>query len=99
MSDFKEHMAADRRLVILRLLHDYNGSANESVIRTALEKGFGHRTSRDELRNDLRMLVDNGCIVSDYVGEIQVVQITRRGVDVSKGLITVAGILQPSIGV
>ena len=49
-NSFAEHLAKSRRLTVLRLLRDNMGSANESVLHTAvLGLGFS-QTSRDDVR-------------------------------------------------
>lgn len=96
---FLEFIAQDRRLCILRTLHDLNGSANESVLKTAMEALGFRRLSRDTVREDLTFLVNHGCITQEYYGDLMVVQLTRRGTDVSQGSIIIDGIKQPSIGV
>lgn len=97
-SDFEKQLMYDRRLCVLRLLYDYGGSANDSVIKAGLE-ALGHRFSHQALLDDLRFLNANGCIASDYVGTIQIVEITKRGADVSKGHTEIEGVKRPSIGV
>lgn len=100
MNSFAEHMAADRRLVLLRLLVEARGEAGESV----LEKGLhllGHRTNvtRELVREDLRFLADCDCVQIEYFqGKVMIARITRRGVDCTKGAIEIPGVAQPSIG-
>lgn len=101
MSPFQDFLAADRRLVILRLLKDVGGHANESVIETALKK-FGHRVgvTRDVVRDELRFLEGADCIKTEMVeGQIMVASITKRGVSAAEGHIQVDGVKQPSIGI
>lgn len=94
-----EHLAEDRRLCILRLLKEYNGTANDSVIHAAVDR-IGHRgVPRSDIRQDLRFLINNGCIVDEWYDDIQVATITRRGVEVAEGSVVVEGIKKPSIGV
>lgn len=101
MSSYAEVLAADRRLVILRLLVEARGESGES----ALEKGLhmlGHRTgvTRDSLRADLRWLADCDLVVTEfYQGRVMIAKITRRGVACASGHIKVEGVAEPSIGV
>ncbi len=96
---FKDFLASDRRLCVLRLLKESGGSLNDSVLHKGLEQ-LGHRNqARETIRADLRFLVDAGLIVDEWVSHIQVVTITKRGVEVAEGRITVEGVTQPSIGV
>ena len=99
MSKYLEVLKTDRRLCILRLLTEINGSANESVLKTGLE-ALGHvRLSRDDIRDDLKFLIDKGCLIDQWYDSVQVVTITRRGVETAEGIIVIEGIKQPSIGV
>jgi hypothetical protein len=102
---FAEHLAADRRLALLRLLVEANGEAGES----ALEKGLlmlGHRAGvdRDAVLADLAFLADDarGCVVLDQFGGakgvVTIAAITKRGVAVSEGRIVVAGVAAPALG-
>ena len=93
-----KHMEEDRRLCILRLLKDSNGSANESVLHTALE-ALGHvRQPRKQIRKDIRFLIDNGLVGDEWAGSVLVASITKRGMDVAEGRIVIEGIKMPSIG-
>lgn len=99
MSEYLEFLKPDRRLCILRLLTETNGSANDSVLQTGLAR-LGHaRVSREDIRDDLKFLNDCGCLTSEWYGGVQVVNITRRGVEAAEGKVYVAGVKQPSIGV
>jgi hypothetical protein len=62
MSDFRQYIAADVRLIILRELAsqpDYR--LNETLLLRVLET-FGHRKSRDYLRDQLRWLEEMGAV-------------------------------------
>lgn len=99
MNAFERHLAEDRRLCILRLLSDTGGTANDSVLHTALE-ALGHRQrSRDDIRADIRFLIDAGLAVDEWIGTVMVVTITKRGVEVAEGRVTVEGVKKPAIGV
>ena len=96
---FNEFLAQDRRLCILRLLAESGGSGNDSVLHQALEQ-LGHRNQpRETIRADLRFLIGAGLIVDEWVGNIQIATITKRGVEVAQGRVIVEGIKKPSIGV
>ncbi|WP_374569673.1 hypothetical protein [Phenylobacterium sp.] len=105
MNSFAEHLAADRRLVILRLLVEARGEAGES----ALEKGLlmlGHRAGvdRQAVLDDLALLADEEreCVVLDRYdgagGTVTIAAITKRGVAVAEGRISVKGVASPSLG-
>lgn len=97
--NYLEFQTKDRRLVILRLLKDCGGSANDRVLQKGLDQ-LGHgRTSRDTLRDDLRFLLNIDLLKQDIVGDVIVCQITIRGLDVAEGRLKVDGVDSPSIGV
>lgn len=96
---FTDFLAQDRRLCILRLLKESGGSLNDSVLHKGLEQ-LGHRNqSHDTIRADLRFLIGHGLIVDEWVSHLQVATITKRGVEVAEGRVTVEGITKPSVGV
>lgn len=99
MSAYQEQLMYDRRLCILRLLTEYKGTANESILHSGL-KALGHaKLGRSAVRTDIRFLIDVGCLTDEFMGDVQVVSITKRGVEVADGCIEVDGIKPPSIGV
>lgn len=99
MTEFEKQLQADRRLCILRLLKEAGGRANDSILRAGLE-ALGHvKLSREKVREDIRFLIGGGLLVDEFIGEIQVVDITRRGVEVAEGRVVAEGIKRPSIGV
>lgn len=98
MIPFAKHLTEDRRLCILRILADVNGTANDSVLQTSLEM-LGHRhLSRDVVRADLNFLKYGGLITDEWLEHIQICTITQRGVEVAEGRVYVEGIKKPSLG-
>lgn len=98
-SPYLKHMAEDRRLCILRLLDESKGSANESILHYGVES-LGHANlPRDTIREDIRFLISQGLVTDAWYSDVQVCTITRRGVDVAQGRITVEGIKEPSHGI
>ena len=102
MEGYAEILAADRRLVALRLLVEAGGELGES----ALEKGlhmYGHRTrvDREVVRQDLRWMAGLALpLVALEVapGDVLIAAITMRGVSVAQGKIEVEGVAAPAIG-
>jgi len=94
---FKDFMSEDRRLAILRLLHDQPGMAlNDSVLVAVLER-VGHAVARDTVRADMAWLQDVDVITLDEVGgRVLVATLRQRGVDVVLGRSVVPGIRRPS---
>lgn len=96
---YLEALAESRRLAILRLLHEIGGGSNDSVIHTAVEELGFRRESRQTIRDDLSMMESNGLVRVSWHHDLMVVDLTRRGVEVSEGRVTVAGIKKPSVAV
>lgn len=98
---FAESLKEDRRLVILKLIGEAGGTANESVLRQGLEMaghvaGVNYQTVRDELRH----LEEAGCVKLEWFEDkFAVAKITKRGVDCAAGAIKVEGVKCPSLGV
>ncbi len=99
MNDFVKMLAEDRRLAILRLLKESQGSANESVLHIALE-ALGHRNQpRSQIREDMRALEGFGLLVIEFYGDVMVAHVTKRGMDVAEGRVFVEGVKAPAIGI
>lgn len=99
MTDYKEFLARQRRLCLLRVLAEVNGTANDSVLHTTLEAFGFRRHARDVIHDDIRFLKANGLVTDEWVRSVLIVHITKRGVDVAEGREEVEGIEKPSIGV
>lgn len=95
---YRELVAADRRLVILRILADTPGyECNSSVLQMALSQ-FGHNVARDLLHTDLHWLTEQGLAEIREIATVNVVTLTARGLDVSAGRATVPGVKKPGPG-
>jgi hypothetical protein len=87
-TSFKEHLAKSRRLAMLRLMRDGGGSANESVLHSAvIQLGFP-TTTREEIRADMEWLQERRLVKVDQFakpsgGVILISAITAAGVDAS----------------
>lgn len=83
-------LAEDRRLVILRALHEaHDYSLNESVLKKVLET-FGHAVSRDLVRADVAWLAEQRLVRAVPVEGaatvgLSVVRLTEDGGDVARG--------------
>lgn len=94
--DFAQHLAEDRRLVILRVLLESAGfTANEYILQSMVER-FGHVVSGDRIRSDLAWLVEQSLITVEDVGPVQIARLVARGEDVARGRSTVPGVKRPS---
>lgn len=96
MKGFAEHLARDRRLVILRLLAEAAGyAANESILHSVLEN-FGHHVARDTVRGDLTWLDEQSLVTLETVaGDVMVARITARGMDIAAGRARHPGVKKP----
>jgi repressor of nif and glnA expression len=84
----------DQRLVILRGVEDFGGTANESVIQGCLDS-YGHRISRDAVRTHLAWLREQNLISLTDVSGCFVAELTGRGQDVAEGRSVVPGVKKP----
>lgn len=96
--NFKSYLEEDLRLVLLLLLKEAGGSANESVLGSGA-RGLGHaKATRDELRAELSWLKERGLVAHQWFdSKVLVAELTERGLDVAEGRTLVDGVKRPSI--
>lgn len=88
-------LTADQRLVLLRTLQETGFDANESILSSGLEM-YGHRISRDLVRNHLNWLEEQGLVRLERLANgYMVATITARGADVAEGRVVVDGVKRP----
>lgn len=95
----------DRRLCLLRFLHeDTDYCLNESLLREAL-KTYGHNLSAETLRAELEWLAasEQQLVALERLpkpsgGQLWVATLTLRGADVATGAQRVPGVKRPSPG-
>lgn len=92
---FENHLAADRRLVILRLLADSTGYAANEFILQAILADLAHDVSSDKLRAELAWLHEQGLLTTGSVGGVTIATLTERGLDVARGRARVPGVKRP----
>lgn len=91
----KNIFTADQRLVILRSLADAGYDANESILDDCLAL-YGHKISRDLVRNHLNWLEEQGLVqIERLANGFMVATITQRGLDVANGEAVVEGVKRP----
>lgn len=91
----KDIFTQDERLVILRSLADAGYDANESILDDCLAL-YGHKISRDLVRNHLNWLEEQGLVqIERLQGNFMVAKITQRGLDVANGEAFVDGVKRP----
>jgi hypothetical protein len=97
MASLAALLAADRRLVILRTLTETRLTANEMVLKQALDH-FGHHASSDLVRGDLAWLAEADLVRIEKLpasgGELWLVHLQRAGQDVAEGRASRPGVAQ-----
>ena len=89
---YREHLEADLRLSILRLLEAAGAvGLAEPVLRDLLEDD-GRRPSRDGLRTQLAWLTEQGLAEATEASDGMAVLPTARGNDVALGRATTPGV-------
>lgn len=92
---YADLVAADRRLVILRILAESIGyTCNEHLIASLLES-FGHVLSRDALRTELAWLEEQRLLTVQDVAGVTIAKLTARGADVAADRAWVPGVKRP----
>lgn len=95
MSNFKDYLREDMRLLMLRLLAELPAyKANSSVMTAALDE-YGHAPTRDQVKTEMRWLAEQGLVDCDDLGPVLVATLTERGQDVAKGRAIVPGVKRP----
>jgi hypothetical protein len=96
---FGEFTAAYRRRDILVFLKDCGGRLNDEVLRTAVEGMGNPLLSREVIRDDIAFLRDRRLLREEWLDDILVAHITKRGVEVAEGRIKIDGVQKPQVGV
>jgi len=97
MTDFNEHLARDARLVILReLAKQTDNRLNESLLHMVLET-FGHRRSREWVRQQLRFLAEMNAISVSEAGTVLVAELRRAGLEHVERRSILEGVNRPSL--
>lgn len=93
MTTFREHVERDRRLIVLRLTAEGNGTCNDRMLVTGLQH-WGIRCSLDAVSQSLAWLSEHGLVRVRQVpdSDVRVAEITRRGRDVAAGVAEVPGV-------
>lgn len=97
---YAEHLAADRRLALLRLIAEDGGQSNDGALLTAMRM-IGHRQAMDQemVRLLLRELAQRDCVTIEMARDtIMVVKITERGRMAVAGDVSIGGVASPLQG-
>lgn len=96
--NFSQRITEERRLCILRVLaKDAGYRTNTAILQDALV-ALGLSASMDQVGTDAAWLEEQGLVTVEKVSDVRLVEITQRGLDVSKGLGTVPGVARPRPG-
>ena len=94
-SPYARHLAADRRLVILRVLAESTGyQANEYTLEAVLDD-MGHTVSNQQLHTELAWLAEQGLLSTTSVAGVTIAHLSPRGHDVAFGKAIVPGVKRP----
>ena len=93
MTTYAEHVEHDRRLIVLRLIADNNGAANDRMLQNGLAK-WGIRCTLAIIASSLAWLSEQGFVQIKRVdgSDVAVAEITRRGREIAEGLSEAPGI-------
>ena len=95
MSNYRELVMEDLRLVVLLLLKEsQNYELNSSVLQLAAQE-YGHAVSSDTLHSELHWLAEQGLVGVRQMASIYVATLTARGLDVARGVSKVPGVKRP----
>ncbi|MBI1408136.1 MAG: hypothetical protein GC145_18645 [Caulobacter sp.] len=98
---YRDLVEAERRLIVLRLLIENGGAGSESIIERGL-LAIGERVDLDRaaVRRFIRELEQKTCVLVDlFQDKLMVATITKHGVAVAEGRVSVDGVAKPSLGV
>lgn len=98
MNSFADHMVADRRLTMLRvLLSSVSYSSNTTALQTMTAR-LGYSVSQDRIQTDVGWLVEQGLATTEDIAGLLVVTLTQRGQDVVERRVIVPGVARPRAG-
>jgi DNA-binding MarR family transcriptional regulator len=98
--DYAGHLAAERRMALLKLIAEDGGQSNDGALLTAMRM-IGHRVHLDQtaLRQLLRDLEQRDCLTIEMARDtIMVVKITERGRMAIAGDVSIGGVASPHQG-
>lgn len=95
---FSDLLAADRRLVMLRLLADAPGGKANTYVLAAGLRAMGHDCSQDQAETDAAWLEEQSLVAVERLDNVRIVQLRSRGSDVAAGRARVPGVKRPVPG-
>ena len=95
---YSDVITADMRLVMLRFLVEADGDyrLNSSILHKLLEMKAGYKTPRDKMVTELYWLKEQGLVELEESGNIYIVTLTQRGLDIATGSARLPGVARPS---
>ncbi len=91
--NFAEHLAADQRLVLVRLLADAPAFKQNSSVLAMQMDHLGWSMSRDAVKGHLAWLAEQGLVANaEPIPGLFVATLSARGFDVAKGRAVVPGV-------
>lgn len=102
MTDYRQALIEDLRLVILRVLKSLDGNrANTSILQTAVNR-IGHNATRDQVDTECRYLEGLAAVDIEDIGgsngpPVLVVTLKQRGEDHTLRRVKLAGVKTPSL--
>ncbi len=92
---YSEIQAQDRRFIILQALkEDCDYAQNDQILKSVLAS-VGHNVSDVALTADIAWLSDAQLVTTEWVSDLCVVTLTRRGEDVATGATIFTGVKRP----
>lgn len=94
---YRDDVAEDARLIILKdLARVAHHRTNETILTGVLEE-FGHTKSRDYVRTQLRKLEELGAVSVKQVGSVLVAELRQPGLDHLERRAYLEGVGRPSL--
>lgn len=98
MSDYAERLAQHRRLIILKFLSTAPEYTSNASILESVCNDFGVTSTRDQVKGEIQWLSENGLTSHEAKGDVVVVSVTVRGVDIASGRSFHDGVQRPRPG-
>lgn len=94
---FADVITNDIRLSILCFLEEAQGDyrLNSSIMHKLLDMKAGYTTTRDKMNTELAWLQEQGLVTLEEAGNIYIITLTSRGLDVTTGAARIPGIARP----
>ncbi len=95
MNDYAEAVRRHRRLAILRHLEQVTDYTSNASILSDVLHGVGVASTHSQIVTELAWLQEQGFVTYEDTGAFVVVEATRHGVEIARGLATHPEIQRP----